>query len=622
MKLKVSSKIINNKHNSSSPQKEENKTNIPLDELEKVAILYDSIRDLHKKNNPEKDQELARDFDQHLQRVMKNLYQSVQNANVPDNIKKVNGFKAKYDLYDICLTKLILLMEDQGDETSQILREIHSGVHNIISSFYDMYMVEDSPHITLGFGGNGFGVQSDTEEINKLNNTIEYMKRDIEKLTGTNAELKKNFGIEKREMQAQLESLESENKEVLGMLIKHSKGEANIPKRTNKQRDQNNNDIIIPQPQEKLRRSYQESPPIIPKTKEFTYSKFNSGKNRMITSSNSSMKRSYKGAGGNMGQTHMRNLSLKQIKDIINDIYAQKVKYDQKCEENKLPRETMEQYMYTYLNQRYGLKNLIIEWAASIINSIKKYSKEDHTVSLFGKILRNEWDEEFRFIQMHVQETLNSLLKIILKEKYPNKSEIGINDMYLQIWNGFVDDFYWARIIERMYDEQDWYTLEEMFRSVIQKRQQSRFSMRDKRRSSKRKMTREERLAMVSQKDSDKLLFNEFMKTVLDFQLKEHEKFLYKFIVVFKQIDGDNNGVVNEDEFIELVKRMRIWEGNEEEITKFLEVVDPYNNQEVTFSEIVHLFSAHMVGANDPNNPEKEIPILEKFAKDENYGHN
>lgn len=390
VKLKVSSKIINNKHNSSSPQKEENKTNIPLDELEKVAILYDSIRDLHKKNNPEKDQELARDFDQHLQRVMKNLYQSVQNANVPDNIKKVNGFKAKYDLYDICLTKLILLMEDQGHETSQILREIHSGVHNIISSFYDVYMVEDSPHITLGFGGNGFGVQSDSEEINKLNNTIEYMKRDIEKLTGTNAELKKNFDIEKREMQAQLESLESENKEVLGMLIKHSKGEANIPKRTNKQRDQNNNDIIIPQPQEKSRRSYQESPPIIPKTKEFTYSKFNSGKNRMITSSNSSMKRSYKGAGGNMGQTHMRNLSLKQIKDIINDIYAQKVKYDQKCEENKLPRETMEQYMYTYLNQRYGLKNLIIEWAASIINSIKKYSKEDHTVSLFGKILRNE----------------------------------------------------------------------------------------------------------------------------------------------------------------------------------------------------------------------------------------
>ena len=27
-----------------------------------------------------------------------------------------------------------------------------------------------------------------------------------------------------------------------------------------------------------------------------------------------------------------------------------------------------------------------------------------------------------------------------------------------------------------------------------------------------------------------------------------------------------------------------------------------------------------MVSADDPNNPEREIPILEKFAKDENIG--
>jgi hypothetical protein len=67
--------------------------------------------------------------------------------------------------------------------------------------------------------------------------------------------------------------------------------------------------------------------------------------------------------------------------------------------------------MYTYLNQRYGLKNLIIEWAAAIIYGLKKYAKDDHEVALFGKILRNECDEEFRFIQAHVKETLNALVK-------------------------------------------------------------------------------------------------------------------------------------------------------------------------------------------------------------------
>jgi len=105
------------------------------------------------------------------------------------------------------------------------------------------------------------------------------------------------------------------------------------------------------------------------------------------------------------------------------------VKFDKKCEENKLPRETMEQYMYTYLNQRYGLKNLIIEWAAAIINGIKTYLREDHDVALFGKILKNECDEEFRFIQLHVKDTLIQLLKVLLKDKHPFKSEAEIGKM-------------------------------------------------------------------------------------------------------------------------------------------------------------------------------------------------
>lgn len=71
-------------------------------------------------------------------------------------------------------------------------------------------------------------------------------------------------------------------------------------------------------------------------------------------------------------------------------------------------------------------------------------------------------------------------------------------------------------------------------------------------------MTREERLALVAQKDSDKLLFSEFQKAVLDFQLKEHEKFLYKFIMVFKSVDSDNNGVLNEEEFTQLVDKMGV----------------------------------------------------------------
>ena len=116
--------------------------------------------------------------------------------------------------------------------------------------------------------------------------------------------------------------------------------------------------------------------------------------------------------------------------------------------------------MYTYLNQKYGLKNLIIEWAVSVINGIKTYLKDDHDVTLFGKILKNECDEEFRFIQAHVKDTLASLLKALLKDKYPMKSEVDITRMYENILNGHVDEWIWRKIIEKMYDPRDYDILE------------------------------------------------------------------------------------------------------------------------------------------------------------------
>jgi len=56
-----------------------------------------------------------------------------------------------------------------------------------------------------------------------------------------------------------------------------------------------------------------------------------------------------------------KDLTLKQLKEVIEDIYACKIRFDEKCRETKQARETMEQYLYTYLNQKYGLKSLINE---------------------------------------------------------------------------------------------------------------------------------------------------------------------------------------------------------------------------------------------------------------------
>ena len=80
--------------------------------------------------------------------------------------------------------------------------------------------------------------------------------------------------------------------------------------------------------------------------------------------------------------------------------------------------------MYTYLNQRYGLKKLIVEWAAAIINGVKTFLRDDHDVALFAKILKNECDEDFRIIQTHVKDTCTNTLRGLLREKHMHKGEM------------------------------------------------------------------------------------------------------------------------------------------------------------------------------------------------------
>jgi hypothetical protein len=132
--------------------------------------------------------------------------------------------------------------------------------------------------------------------------------------------------------------------------------------------------------------------------------------------------------GQNEYDPSIRVLSLKQMNEVIEDIYDSKLKCDQKYIENKLPRETMEQHMYTYLNTKYGLKNLIIEWATAIINGIKKYSAQDNGIAVFGKILRNECDEEFRFVQAQVRTTIQELLKVVAADPDAHKGQTPIQE--------------------------------------------------------------------------------------------------------------------------------------------------------------------------------------------------
>jgi len=92
-------------------------------------------------------------------------------------------------------------------------------------------------------------------------------------------------------------------------------------------------------------------------------------------------------------------------------------------------------------------------------------------------------------------------------------------------------------------------------------------------------------------------LYTDFNKIVLDFQLQEHERFIFKFVSLYKSIDEDRDGIIDEEQFRQMVYQMNVLDRPQHpgEQDGMLKIVDPHNNKKMTFSEIMHLFLNHMV---------------------------
>ena len=98
--------------------------------------------------------------------------------------------------------------------------------------------------------------------------------------------------------------------------------------------------------------------------------------------------------------------------------------------------------------------------------------------------------------------------------------------------------------------------------------------------------------------------------------MQEHERFLIKFTNLFKSFDNDQDGVINEIQFKDMIRMMNVVE-TEDEVENLLTKVDPDNNKKMNYSEVVQVLSHEMVPrVPDAANPSRKIAILEKFISE------
>jgi len=310
-----------------------------------------------------------------------------------------------------------------------------------------------------------------------------------------------------------------------------------------------------------------------------------------------------------------RILPLKVLLTEAEAIYASKSKSDAA---NPLLRETLEQHMYSFLKARHGaFASMIAANAATLIRSCNVYAPLDNDAAVFSKILRSEIDEDFRLVQKQVKETATELLRLQLKATFPLKLEPAINDLFKERTNassGVVDEDSWKAIVRYMYEAKDAIVLEKRVvehliraavahqlgytESVEQMQRKALLSakmvatgdgggggggggdasnnfsyhtgdleanhqqIQAAERSVERSLSSlsvEERNALLRRSNSKlKVLWSDFLRTLLDFQLEGHDAFLSKFRSLFRQYDPERRGVVSTSAFLQMAANVAI----------------------------------------------------------------
>ena len=595
----------NNNENNEDNENNENNENVNLidindEEIKNISLQHEipNFNDIYKKISEKyKSIQKNNDFKDEFQALIKdeiNKINSNIDSNTPNYIYSSNVIESQLSIYSFFTHKFLEFLQTQNEkDTFDLIKEIHDNISKsynmLIKIIYKLYPIIDEKIQMLKMQLNEAIKHNNNVfvELNENENKIKEEGKNKEKLIN-------NYQEKISYLESKVKQLENENNLMSEKLFTPLK---NIMNNSTEKQFQ-----------------------LYPQNSNTNFININNN----INLNNLPPKINYKNYFENINNSYNNNsflqsspvcnrvFTIKMMKEIINDIYNSKEEFDKKSDENKLPRETMEQHMYTYLNQKYGLKSIIIEWASNIINGIKIFSSEDSEICLFGKILRNEIEEDARLIYSDVQKSILEYLKYYIKRKHHYISAKEISKILKEKKKGSLTEEEWKEIINYLYNEEHAKILEERISEIIQKKYFKSKLDTD------RKLTREEIIQLSKLKEEYNIPFKDLVKILHEFQVKQREKQLKNFVQLFKSVDKDNNGIINEEEFVNLLYNMNIFGDQlKRKIVELLTQIDPYNNKQITFSECVNLFGNipyEPDGNNQNQNNNAPMSILDKIC--------
>ena len=546
----------------------------------------------------ENQEELAKNIYTKFQNLINEEAIKINNSNgnnVPNYIYANNIIKSEVNLILFFINSYFknseyLTMENAKKEISQKITDIlvllFSTLTNIIEELNDKieYMNKfknKKIELLLEFLNDPFINNNNINLSNNQNDNSNPIEKNIQE---EYEKLRNKYNEEKELLNIKIEKLEKENKQITDLLIK--------------------------------------------KGLELSESQKNINMNNSLLSTNSLKKSGTKEMNKNevtsdptlLGLTGAKILTKNQMHDFINELFDSKIEYDKVCNENHLKKESMEQYMYKYLNNKYGLKNLVVEWSSSIIAGIKMYSSCDSYINLFGKILKNKIEEGQRLVIIKLKSTIKELYDTYIKNKNKllmNKNKASDKEIE-NILASFTEDILlnedeWKSIIKSIYNNDEYKIISKYILNKISDKNdiQKKNYLDNMMKKKKSEVTREDLELASKIKYSLKISYKEFENILIGYQITYREKYLSNLHKLFVNFDEKDVGILNENEFKKLLNSIDfIQKEGINFMKKLLNKIDPHSYNSITFTDIVNLFSEEII--NEENG--LTMNILDKLG--------
>ncbi|OMJ83740.1 hypothetical protein SteCoe_15282 [Stentor coeruleus] len=481
---------------------------ISQQDLEQVAFIFDQIKNFFRNKETSSSKVLSEELEEAVTSTMTEISSKICEDLTEDSLQ-LHILSSRYNLFKFCADKMSMIQDDEPCAIwNQIFFQLEKVYLQVLSTAF-----------------------KSSEKVNQLTEELKNTKKETDDILQAAEELEKTASILsqerdtlkqeidkiKYEAQENINQLEEENKKYLEKIIKMSKhsAESKMP-------------MQVP-----VKKEIRDVNPY----------------NNIKTFTKSSV------------TPTIRELTYKQTKDFIEEIYQVKVKYDQKCNENRQIIETLPQYLPNYLITKYGLKSLANEWMAAIDKAVNKYSY-DIDVQLFGKIMKNEVNEDFFIIFKQVREASIEVLRQHYKTKLPFNTEKSIKQLVESKKNADLEEDEWMTIIKALHEQQDH---EEVIRAVVQKIWNTNISSSPK----KKKI----------------INFNDLMQILLEFQLSSHEEFLRPILPIFRE--HEFNGILTHEAFKDIMRDFNL----QSETNRLIKMLDPNNTNSITVSNVISMFT-------------------------------